>query len=194
MTGFFDSPVRNFIGLSFLLVLVVVAATLGYMACGWSFHDAFYMVVVTLYTVGYNEVRPIDTPALYAITLSLIVFGCSGMIFLTGVVVQFITLSQINKVSGLKLMTRQIDQLEGHVIVCGFGHLGSVLCRALRASSAGFVVIEEREARAAEARAKGFLCVEGDASDEATLLAAGVNRAHALSTVLGNDASTCSSP
>jgi hypothetical protein len=52
------------------------------------------MVILTIYTVGYNEVRPIDTPALNVITISLIVFGCTTMIFLTGALVQLITLSQ----------------------------------------------------------------------------------------------------
>jgi voltage-gated potassium channel len=85
-------------------------------------------------------------------------------------------------------MTTQIDQLKGHVVVCGFGRIGAVLARSLSASSAGFVILEENEARANEARAQGYLCIQGDATTEATLLAAGVMRAHALATVLSNDA------
>jgi Trk K+ transport system NAD-binding subunit len=188
LTGLFDSPLRN---LSFAVgftVLVMALATVGYMAQGWSFRDAIYMVILTIYTVGYNEVRPIDTPALNAITIALIVLGCTTMIFLTGALVQFITLSQINKVKGLKRMNTLIDQLEGHVIVCGFGRFGSVLARSLSASSAGFVVLESDEARAASARQQGYLCIHGDATSEATLQAAGVTRASALATVLRNDA------
>src|SRR6202044_698010 len=79
-------------------------------------------------------------------------------------------------------------QLKGHVVVCGFGRLGAVLARTLSASSAGFVILEENEARATDARAQGHLCIHGDASSEAVLLAAGVMRAHALATVLRNDA------
>ncbi len=188
MAGPFDSPGRNLaVGIAFILA-VMLLATLGYMASGWSFRDAIYMTIVTVYTVGYNEVRPIDTPMLNLITLALIILGCTGMIFLTGVVVQFISLSQLNKITGLKAMKKQIDQLEGHVVICGFGRLGVVLARALRASSAGFVVIESNEARAAEARAQEFLCIHGDATDEAVLIAAGVTRANALATVLSNDA------
>ena len=85
-------------------------------------------------------------------------------------------------------MDTQIDQLKGHVVVCGFGSLGAVLARALSASSAGFVIIEENEARAAEARQQGYLCIHGDATDETTLLAAGVTQANALATVLSSDA------
>lgn len=188
VTGLLDSPVRNLTVGMLYIVTVMILATASYMAVGWSFRDALYMVVITIYTVGYNEVRPIDTPALNVITLALIVFGCTGVIFLTGALVQLITLSQLNKVIGLKRMNAAIDQLKGHVIVCGFGRLGSELARALSASSAGFVILEEDEARAVEARQNGYLCLQGDASNETMLLAAGVMRANALATVLSNDA------
>ncbi len=188
MTGLFDSPVRNLaFGVGFTIV-VMALATVAYMAQGWSFRDAIYMVILTIYTVGYNEVRPIDTPALSTITIALIVFGCTTMIFLTGALVQLITLGQINKVKGLKRMNTLIDQLHGQVIVCGFGRFGSVLARSLSSSSAGFVVLESDEARAASARQQGYLCIHGDATSEATLQAAGVTRASALATVLRNDA------
>jgi voltage-gated potassium channel len=188
MTGLLDSPVRNLTAGVIYIVTVMVIATIAYMAAGWSFRDALYMVVVTVYTVGYNEVRPINTAALNVITIGLIVLGCTGIIFLTGALVQFFTLNQINKTLGLKRMNTQINELQEHVIVCGFGRLGTVLARSLRASSAGFVILEANEARANEARLLGYLCIHGDASSEAVLLAAGVKRANALATVLANDA------
>ena len=188
MTGLLDSPVRNLPAGIAYTVTVMILATAAYMAVGWSFRDAIYMVIVTVYTVGYNEVRPINTPALNVITIGLIVLGCTGIIFLTGALVQFFTLNQINKTLGLKRMKTQIDELNGHVVVCGFGRLGNMLAKSLRASSAGFVILEENEARANEARLQGYLCIHGDATTEAVLLAAGVMRAHALATVLSNDA------
>jgi ion channel len=75
MTGLLDSPIRNLgVGVAYT-VTVMIVATAAYMAAGWSFRDALYMVIVTVYTVGYNEVRPINTPALNAITIGLIVLG-----------------------------------------------------------------------------------------------------------------------
>jgi voltage-gated potassium channel Kch len=187
-TGLLDSPVRNLVVGGAFTGSVMVLATASYMSVGWSFRDAVYMVILTIYTVGYSEVRPIDTPALNVITMALIVLGCTGVIFLTGALVQFFTLSQFTSVAGLKRMNKQIDQLTGHVVVCGFGGLGAVLARALTASSAGLVVVESNDARVGEARAQGYLCVAGDASNETSLHAAGVTRAHALATVLSNDA------
>jgi voltage-gated potassium channel len=188
LSGALDSPVRNLIvGVTFT-VCVMIAATAAYVAEGWSFRDALYMVVITVFTVGYDEVRPIDTSMLRSITLCLIVSGCTSIIFLTGALVQFFTQNQINKATGYKRMNKQVDQLTGHVVICGFGRLGSVLAHSLSASSAGFVVVEENEARAAEARAQGCLCIQGDATSETTLYSAGITRAHALASVLSNDA------
>ena len=187
-TGLLDSPGRNLVvGIAFTLTVMIIAMA-SYMAVGWSLRDALYMVVITVFTVGYGEVHPINTPALSAITMALIVLGCTSMIFLTGALVQFFTYTQLSKLTGQRRMNQQIDQLQGHVVVCGFGRLGAVLARALSASSAGFVVIEDNEARAAEARAHGYLCIHGDATGESALHSAGVLRAHALASVLSNDA------
>ncbi|HTQ37332.1 MAG TPA: NAD-binding protein [Steroidobacteraceae bacterium] len=188
LRGAFDSPVRNLIiGVAFTIAVMLLAIA-AYMTQGWNLRDALYMVVLTVFTVGYGEVRPIDTAALHAITVALIVLGCTGMIFLTSALVQFFTASQLSRSSGQKRMNRQIEQLDGHVVVCGFGRLGAVLARALAASSAGFVILEDNEARAADARAQGYLCIQGDATSEASLHAAGIRRAHALASVLSNDA------
>jgi voltage-gated potassium channel len=188
MTGLLDSPVRNLtFGVAYVVV-VMILATLGYMGTGWSFRDAIYMVVVTVYTVGYGEVRPINTPALNGITIALIVFGCTGIIFLTGALVQYFTLSQLTRIMGQKRMQAQIDQLTEHVIVCGFGRIGVALAQALSANRAGFVVVEQDEACANQARDAGFLSIHGDASNETVLYAAGVMRARVLVTALAADA------
>ncbi|MGA3000351.1 MAG: NAD-binding protein [Acetobacteraceae bacterium] len=186
--GLLGSPVRNLVvGVSFVLV-VVALATLGYWLAGWPLGDAFYMVVVTVYTVGYGEVHPVDTPLLRALTIATIVLGCTGMIFLTGALVQFITLNQLNQIFGLRRMNIQIDKLDRHVIVCGFGRLGTALAQELHAGGTSFVLLERDEASAARARHLGFLCMQDDATDAAVLRDAGVMRARTLATVLPNDA------
>jgi voltage-gated potassium channel len=186
--GLLGSPVRNLVvGICFVLV-VVVLATIGYWLAGWSLGDAFYMVIVTVYTVGYGEVHAIDTPLLRGITISTIVLGCTGMIFLTGALVQFITLNQLNQIFGLRRMNTQIDKLDRHVIVCGFGRIGMALAQELRAGGTRFVVLEQNEATAAKARDLAYLCIQGDATDAAVLRDAGVMRARTLATVLPTDA------
>jgi voltage-gated potassium channel Kch len=183
------SPLRN-LALGVLYMLVVIAASVGaYVRAGWSLGDAVYMVIITVYTVGYDEVHPIDTPLLRGITIGTTVLGCTGMIYLTGALVQFITLNQINAIFGIKRMSSQIDRLRNHVIVCGFGRIGVMLAQELHAGGAEFVVLEQAETAVVQARSLGYLCMQADATDEMALRAAGIEHARTLATVLSNDAS-----
>jgi voltage-gated potassium channel Kch len=186
--GLLGSPARNLVaGLIYMLV-VMAAATIAYVAAGWTFGDALYMVILTVYTVGYDEVRPIDTGMLRGITMTVIVLGCTGMIFMTGALVQAITASQLQQILGMKRVQGQIDKLKDHVIICGFGRIGQMLARQLHAGQAKFLVVERDERRAEEARARGYLVIQASAEDEAVLTAAGIERAATLATVLPDDA------
>lgn len=179
---------RNLVlGVGFVL-FVSGLAVVGYMLNGWNFGDAFFMVVLTVFTVGYGEVRPLDTETLRVITISLIVLGCTGMIFLTGALVQFITFRQFDSFLGHRRMNKQIEQMTNHVIVCGFGRIGNMLAKELHAGKAEFVVLETDAARFAEARSSGYVCIQGDATEEAALKQAGVLRARALASVVPSDA------
>lgn len=173
---------------SALIALVICLGTAGYAAAGWKLSDAFYMVVITIFSVGYGEVHPIDTLWLHFLTVSLIVLGCTGMIFMTGALVQFLTASELQRFLGIKRMKNEIEQLKGHVIVCGFGRIGNMLARELKEGRASFVVVERSEARVVEARGLGYLAVQGEATDESVLRDAGVSRAQVLATVLPDDA------
>jgi Trk K+ transport system NAD-binding subunit len=183
-----SSPLRNLIG-GMLFVLAVMAAAIGaYVQVGWSLGDAIYMVVLTVFTVGYDEVRPIDTTGLRVITVALIWFGCTGMIFVTGALVQFITATQFSELLDRRWMTTQVDKLRDHVIVCGFGRIGRMLARDLAAAGAPFVVIERGEAQSMDAERSGYLTLRADATEEETLARAHVAEARALATVLPDDA------
>jgi voltage-gated potassium channel len=182
------SPARNLITILGYVGLVIVLATLGYMAAGWSFVDASYMVLLTVFSVGYDEVRPIDTGYLHTITIATIVFGCTGMILLTGALVQFFTVLQLRQILGANRMRARIDKLSGHVVICGFGRIGTMLARDLAEANMPLVVIERSADRLAEIEAAGHLCIGGDATEEEILFAAGIDRAHVLATVLPDDA------
>jgi voltage-gated potassium channel len=182
------SPLRHFVYAILYIVVVVGLATTAYGLAGWTLSDAFYMVILTVFTVGYDEVFPIVTPLLRTITILTIVFGCTGMFFLSATLIQFITLNQLNQFFGVKRMTSQIDSLKDHIIICGFGRIGVMLAHELQAGGAAFVVLEQAEAAITLARNLGYLCLQADATDELALQAAGVERARALATVLSNEA------
>lgn len=188
MRDLFRPPLRNLTFAVIYMMVIFAAATAGYMAVGWSFDDAIYMVVVTIYTVGYDEVRPVVSPLLREITMATIVLGCTGMIFFTSALVQFITINQLQLVFGTKRMQSQVDKLKDHVIVCGYGRIGQMLAHELKAGGAQFVVLERSDKRAEEARNHGYLTVQADATDETGLKLVGIDRARTLATVLPDDA------
>lgn len=183
-----SSPVQNLLGGIVFVGIVMAVSTVGYMMNGWSLGDAVYMVILTVYTVGYDEVRPIDTTPLRFVTGGLIVFGCTGMIFVTGALIQFITATQFTELLDHRRTRMRIEELRQHIIICGYGRIGSMLARELAAASRPFVVLERSETRSQEAHADGHLCLTAEATDESALLRAGVQRASAVVTVLPEDA------
>jgi voltage-gated potassium channel Kch len=188
MTPWRDSPFRNLIAGLIYMAVVAGLATLAYVDLGWSWDDAFYFVVYTIFTVGYDELHPIVTPELRFVTISTIVLGCTGVIYLTGALVQFFTYMQLQQLLGSRRMKSKINTLTGHVIVCGFGRIGHMLADELKAGGIDFVILDRDEAKLAEASERGHLTWSGDATDEAVLETVGVHKARALACVVPNDA------
>lgn len=171
-----------------VLVATVVAGVTGYVLAGWRWLDAVYMVVITVFGVGYGEVRTIDSDGLRVFTMLLIIAGCSALIYILSGVFQLITEGELNRALGRRRMTKEISKLNGHVIICGFGRIGRVLSAELTSGGLPYVVVDTDARRVVEAAGSGALVFEGDASAEATLQAVGIERAHALATVLPSDA------
>jgi Trk K+ transport system NAD-binding subunit len=181
-------PWRSLVAGVIYMGAVIVLATCAYSLAGWSVGDALYFVVITIFTVGYEEVHPILTPGMRALTMATIVLGSTGVIFLTGALVQAFTYLQIQQLFGAKRMKTQIAKMSGHVIICGYGRIGAALAAELRAGGIQFVIVDPDESRLAEAVAEGFCTWTGDATNETTLIEVGVERAQALATVVPNDA------
>jgi voltage-gated potassium channel Kch len=110
------------------------------------------------------------------------------MIYVTGALIQFITFNELRELLGNQRMKAKLEQLTGHVIICGFGRIGAMLAQEMSAGRASFLILERSESRMADARERGFMCLQGDATEEATLRIAGVERARAVATVLPDDA------
>ncbi len=170
------------------MVAVVAGASWAYVLQGWSWADAFYFVVITIWTVGYDEIHPIIGLPLRAITMSTIILGWLGLAFLAAAFVQYITISQIQQLLGTRRMKTQIDKMSGHVIICGYGRIGQMLADELQAGQSDFVILEMNEQRFNESVGRGYPSWRGDAADEDVLVAVGVKRARALATVVPNDA------
>ena len=112
------SPFRLLTGTLLYVAVVFAVSTLGYIAAGWPAGDAAYMVLLTIFSVGYGEVRPIDTSFLRLWTTATIVLGCTGMIVLSSALVQVFTLFQFLQLLGVGNMQTEIDRLKDHAVIC----------------------------------------------------------------------------
>jgi voltage-gated potassium channel len=178
---------RVFVGLVALLG-VMAAGVVGYVVLGWGLFDALYMVVITISTVGYGEVRPVDTTALRVHTMLLITFGVVASGYTIGAFLQLITEAEVQRLLGHRRMRQQIESLTGHVIVTGFGRMGTLICTELATAGEPFVLVESSAERVAEIERRGWLYVVGDATEEKVLQDAGLERARALVTAIPSDA------
>ena len=169
-------------------LLLLGVGTLGYVVIEhMRFLDALFMTVITLSSVGYGEVKPLDTAGeIFTIGLILVGLGTAAWLFTT--VLETLTSEQTQRVLAQKRMSRVINSLKNHYIVCGYGRIGSEISQGYTQNKVPFLVIERSPERIGELREAGIPCVEGDAADDAVLVQAGIHRAAALIAVTPSDA------
>jgi voltage-gated potassium channel len=167
----------------------MVIGTTGYMILdpGWRLLDALYMTVITLTTVGFREVQPLSEAGRIW-TMFLAITGV-GLIFgSVGIVAEYLVVEATSGRREAKRMADAVNKLSGHYILCGFGRVGLTVARELVHAGRKVVVIDILPESLARARREGFLEVEGDATEDATLKAAGIERATGLITMIDSDA------
>ncbi len=161
---------------------------LGYVVCfDFSIVDGLYMTTITLTTVGFGEVIPLtDASKLFTISLifySVIIYG-----YVVSVVSEYVSNSNLMEELHNNKMIKKIQKLEGHTIVCGYGRNGRQAAAKLKKYNKPCVVIEKSQTVLKEIEAEGFLYFHGDATEDASLLSAGIARAESLITALPSDA------
>ena len=171
------------------MVLVLLSSgTIGYMLLeGWNWHDALFMTVITLSTVGYGEVRPL-TGLGESFTIVLILLGVGGVAYTFSTLADYIVAGEFNGYLRRQRMTRDISKLRNHYIICGYGRVGQQVAEGLRANRYDVVIIDADEGRIAEFEAANLHYVIGDAASDPNLLQAGIEHASGLCTCLPNDA------
>jgi len=168
------------------LGFLMVAGTVGYRTiegAGWG--DAAYMVIMTVSTVGFAEVFPLSDAG-RVLTGLLITFGV-GTAFYTATAAIELMLERVSDRGKRVRMNRDIDRLEQHHIVCGFGRVGRAAWTELKARGVPCVVVESKQGRAEIARSLGAAVVQQDATHNVALEAAGVERAVSLLACVESD-------
>jgi len=181
------SNIKHLIISLLLTIFIIGFGTAGYMIIeGWNIFDAVYMTVITISTVGYGEVHEISKIG-RVFTVFLVFTGVGFCIYVAGSVVQFMVEGQIRSILGRRRLDKKIDRLKNHYIICGYGRIGRVLCKNIKRKPMDLVVIEKNKDMAHTMDEDGILYITGDASDEATLIRAGIKHAKSLIAVLATD-------
>ena len=171
-----------------LLFFVLTTGVVGYMyLSGYSFTDALYMTVITVSTVGFSEVEPLNDQeklfTIFLITISIISFGYTVSAF-----TEYIISGQLFQQLKLKKVQKKIEKLNGHTIICGFGRNGRQSMIKLQNYKKDFEIIEKAEEIINDIDLQGFLSVKGDATTDEALIKAGIEGADNLITALPSDA------
>ncbi|MBW2371639.1 MAG: potassium channel protein [Deltaproteobacteria bacterium] len=171
-----------------LLAILTVVGTLGF---AWiedlALVDALYMAVITLSTVGYQDVAPV-TAAGRIYTVVFIMVGVGVAFYTVVAVAEFMLEGRLRHLMGRRNMHRSIESLRDHVIVCGFGRLGRSVVDALEEAGSAVVVIEAEADLESQLVQSGRLCVTGSALDDSVLRAAGIERARSVVIATPSDA------
>lgn len=166
----------------------LIFGTAGYVYLeGMSWIDALYLTVTTMSTVGYGDIVP-RTPSGRMFTIFLIVGGVGGSLFVLTQIFQAIVQGELMNILGRRGMQRKIDNLDRHVIVCGAGRVGDVVIERLQQEGHPFVVIDRNETICHNLSEQGILAMQGDATLDSVMLAAGVQRARGVIAALPHDA------
>jgi voltage-gated potassium channel len=167
-----------------LLFAVLVVGTIGYVAFGFGLVDAMYQTVTTVATVGFREVQPLSTGGKF-FTMALILVGVSTTLYAFSVLIETLIEGRLQDALGRRRMERSISSMQGHVVICGWGRVGRSIASEVDDAGRALVVIDNEPERLEDCP---FPTVLGDATEDAVLMRAGIDRASSLIAAVDADA------
>jgi voltage-gated potassium channel len=170
-----------------LSVFLLCFGIFGYMILeGYSFIEALFMTVITLSTVGFGETRPLDGLG-RIFTIVLIMLGASFVAYNISFFTQLLLDGNLLQVYRRIKVLKKLEQLEDHYIICGYGQMGQIVANELIKHRIPALVLENDEAAILRLQEKGIPYFSGDATEEESLITAGVRKAKGLVAVVSKD-------
>ena len=167
---------------------IAVIGTIGYTLIEeWDVVDSFYMTIITLTTVGYGEVRELSLAG-RMFTVALLLVGVGMVFYGAATIAEARFEERIRQIFGRRKLVKELDKLENHHIICGYGRIGSTVAGEYARESMPHVIIESDESIAAHLDQEGKLVILGDATLDETLIEAQVEKARSLVCALPTDA------
>ena len=176
-----------------ILILVplalVIIGTLGYRFIEekYTFFDALYMTVITLTTIGYEETHKLTTKG-RVFTIFLILGGVFGFVYSATEIIRIVVSGELAEIYGKQKMERELTKIHDHIIVCGYGRMGHLVCKEFSRLGRPFVIIDRSADELKDFELPHGIALVGDATSDDMLRHAGIERAHYLVTVMASDA------
>lgn len=170
------------------LASVLIVSVIGFRLIGdHTWLESVWLVVVTISTVGFSE-KSGQEPAFQAFTIFVILMGVSSAAYTCGGFIQLLLEGEVARAMGQRKMTKDINRLNNHVVICGFSRLGHDLANQLKHRKIPFAIIDISDAKVAKANDLDYLVIKGDATHESVLEEVKIGKARALATALPSDA------
>ncbi len=170
------------------LIGITIVGTIGYTLIeGWSLVESFYMTMITVTTVGFNEVRELSTTG-RMFTVAIMLLGVGLVFYGIAIIAEVRFEERVRQIFGRRKLVKELDRLENHHIICGYGRIGSTVAAEYARESLPHVIIESDESIAAHLDQEGRLVILGDATLDETLAEAHVEKAKSLVCALATDA------
>jgi len=186
----YREPLKKFITILTVLLLLVFFSTAGiHFIEGWPWIDSLWHTVITISTVGYGLIRPLS-PEGMLFTMLVIVVAFAVFAYGASTVAAMIFEGELQKILTVKRMEKMVSKLKNHTIVCGLGRTGQAAIKELYKEKVPFVVIEKDETKIEEAKEHypNLIYIHGDATQDETLLKAGIKSASNLIVATADDA------
>lgn len=169
-------------------VLLVAIGLFGYHWIeGWSLFDSLYMTVTTLTTVGFREVHELSRRG-QVFTMFLALGGVFTLFYAASSIIGFIVGGEVVDLFGSRRMHRSLAELKNHMIVCGFGRMGRLVCHEFSSQGLPFVVVDKQADVFEHFEIPHGIALHGDAASDEILQRVGIDRARALVSVVASDA------
>ena len=182
-----DETLRQVAGALFLAAVLTLLGAYGYRQIeGWTWAESFYMVFITLSTVGFSEVHPLS-PMGRLWTIFLVVGGVTLVGFTAARAIELLTEGSLYGYRRQRRMNKRIASLRDHFVVCGFGRVGRQVVDNFLATGRPIVVVDRDEQNAESLRERDIPHVVGNAEDESVLREAGIERAAGLVSAVDSD-------
>lgn len=182
---------HRFKKLYFALIIIIGVGLLGIFGYsfieGYSFGEALFMTIITISTVGFQEVRPLSEEGRY-FTSFLIIFSIGTFAYALSATSSYIIDGEFRRHLHELKKVKKIRKLENHIIICGYGRNGKQIAQELKTLNQPFVLIEKFAEVIQEAiNDKCQNYIKGDATDDEVLIQAGIKRARGLIATLPED-------